>query len=194
MTETTDQALTDDADWSIDDLLDEFRPAETVARFVLRHDLAAARGDIAAELGTLLTPFGTPRPGREDDVRRLAARLVDVDQQLEQSRRAIRFRGLNAADLEQFERKHHPDHQPDAEGRTFLLQLAAETAIAPPLTVADLQKLQNALPAAAISEIFDKARAASYGVDDATRLPAAVLRLAAGSEPDEEQESANSDE
>ena len=179
MTETTDQTPTvGDADWSIDDILDEIRPAETVARFVLRHDLAAARSDIAAELGTLLTPLGIPRPGREDEVRRLAARLVDVDKQLEQSRRAIRFRGLNAADLEQFERKHHPDRQPDADGRTFLLELAAETAVAPTLTVKDLQKLQNALPAPAISEILDKAYAASYGADEATRLPAVVLQLA----------------
>lgn len=195
MTETTDQTSTvGDADWSIDDILDEIRPAETVARFVLRHDLAAARSDIAAELGTLLTPLGIPRPGREDEVRRLAARLVDVDKQLEQSRRAIRFRGLNAAGLEQFERKHHPDHQPDADGRTYLLELAAETAIAPTLTAADLQKLLKALPTAAVSEIFDKARAASYGVDDATRLPATVLQLARATEPGDEQESASSDE
>ena len=190
MTDTTEQALNQDADWSVDDILDQIRTPETVARFVLRHDLAAAKGDIAAELATLLTPLGTPRPGREGEVRELATRLIDVNEQLEQSRRAIRFRGLNASDLEQFERMHHPDHQPEADGRSYLLKLAAETAIAPTLTAADLQKLLKALPTAAVSEIFDKARAASYGVDDATRLPAAVLQLAEGPEPDEEQDPA----
>lgn len=174
--------------WTVQEILEEARTPETTARFCLRADLQAEHDQLVADLATMIDAKGKliededASLGSASTARAKVARLNEVQALMRSSMRAIRFRGMPSDELTVFEKKWLPEDRKPQEMKLFNFRLAAATAIAPELTLDELQKLTTRLGAPAIIEIVRAARAASYaGGVDLPKSPTFLAGLQPGS-------------
>lgn len=163
--------------FSVAEMLETAKLPERTASVCLRPDLQAEHDRLLSELSRLVDPSGEllddidestlGEQSATDRVRELAQEVRAVEVQMHSQSRYIRFRGLPQETAEQFEAEHKQDVKGSERDKQkaradFMDQLIARTAIAPELTVAEVQQMRQVLGVAAWSTVTSTCRAATY--------------------------------
>lgn len=138
------------ADLTVDDLLAEIAPRESVARVLLRQELVARHAELDASLQDALA--NDARENREPEAPRLAAEIVALEDEMDDARRAFTFRAVGQrrwSDLlaqhppTKDQRKENPrlDHNP----ATFPVVAIAASCANPVLTEDQVRLFEDRL-------------------------------------------------
>lgn len=152
------------ADFS--DFKQKFRPREKVVQVAMAGDLLAEHEVLSEELDEVLA---TARTSLADGGRaaELAARITDLEVQIDASRVPVRFRGMGRNLYKELERKH-PD--PDNDGvwntETFPPALIAACAVDPKMTPEQVNELLTLVTEGEYQRLFQGAYMACNDAND----------------------------
>lgn len=162
---TTDQTLSDsapsaagshgpeslDQPLTMDELLNEARRVERVARICLRGDLYAEHLATAQELAGLvdadgkILSDGDQALSDKSRAEELVQRLADLEMQMKSSTRTVRFRAMPDDEWSDFRKEHTDDAGKPKDMTGFNRVLIARCAIAPTFTEDQVDQIRGKL-------------------------------------------------
>lgn len=153
--------------WSVAEALAMARRPERETTICLRADLEADHARLVRELSTLITPSGelvdpdtdeTPL-GQESPAgkaERLSRQLADLEAQMRDHMWTLRFRGLPSDEMVKFQKQHMPTKE-GASLVPYQNRLIAASAIAPLLSLAEVEEMRTVLGVRAMGQIVQTA-------------------------------------
>lgn len=152
---------------SIDEILEEAKPAETTFRVCLRGDLLNEHQALEAELKAL-PPFKQSHLAEADPRIGLALKIAELEAEMRKSEAAFHFRALSRTKYRELLAANPGEPNQKFNPETLPRVLISACCIDPVMTPSDVDRLFDRLNEGSVEALFMAAYALNEGV---TRVP-----------------------